>query len=398
MRYEYCVIGGGIVGLASALALLELRPGISLVLLEKEGELGRHQTGHNSGVVHSGVYYAPGSLKARLCREGSEWVRGFAADQGVPFETTGKLIVARSADEMKGLSDIAQRAGENGVAVERLGRHDIEALEPNITGAAAILVPSTAITDFIRLAEAMADKIRSLGGEIRLGAEVSAVRETSSAVAIRLADANTLQAGRLIACAGLQSDRIARLAGLQIDSAIVPFRGEYYALRVGRRAIIQRQIYPVPDPRYPFLGIHLTRMIDGEVRLGPNAVLAFARETYRRAGFSLSDLGDLFRFSGFGPMVRQHWQSGLGEMRRSMIRRLYLAECQSYCPGLTLEDLAGFRMGIRAQAVMPDGSLAHDFLVQSTNRMTHVLNAPSPAATSAMPIGRMIAKKAYAQA
>jgi L-2-hydroxyglutarate oxidase len=396
MGYDFCVIGGGIVGLATAMDLLARRPGASLLLLEKEAQLGMHQSGHNSGVIHAGVYYAPGSLKARLCRAGAEATRAFCRDHGIAFQTCGKLLVATSAAELARMDALQARAVENGLAVERLDADALHRREPNVAGLGALYVPDTGIVDYRRVCAAMAAQVRQAGGEIATGETVRAIDERPDGVRVD-SDGRTLHARRLVACAGLQSDRLARLAGLAVAHRIVPFRGEFYRLPPPRAGIVRHLIYPVPDPSLPFLGIHLTRTIDGGVTVGPNAVLGFAREDYRRLGFDAADVVENLRFPGFWRSLRAHLRPGLREMRDSLWRRGYLHQCQRYCPSLRLEDLGPHPAGIRAQAVLRDGSFVHDFLLVESPRMLHVCNAPSPAATSAIPIGQMIAARVLAR-
>jgi L-2-hydroxyglutarate oxidase len=390
--YDSCVIGGGIVGLATAMELLRQRPGSSLILLEKEDRLAMHQTGHNSGVIHSGIYYAPGSLKAELCRRGAAATKSFCAEHGIPFETCGKLLVATNAAEAARLEALAERARINQIEVERLDAAELKRREPNITGATALFVPITGIVDYKQVAMAMAGVIRTQGGEIACGARVDGIREYATGVEI-IAGERKCTAARLIACAGLQSDRLAKMAGLHIEYEIVPFRGEYYRLPESKNDIVRHLIYPVPDPDLPFLGIHLTRMIDGGVTVGPNAVLGFAREGYSRLSFSWRDVREFSAFPGFWKTMRAHLKSGIIEMRNSFWKCGYLEQCRKYCPSLTLSDLLPQEAGIRAQAVLRNGTLVHDFLFLKTGRMLHVCNAPSPAATSAIPMAEMIVKK-----
>ena len=397
MTHDFCVIGGGIVGLATALALLERQPGAKLVLIEKEEALALHQTGHNSGVIHSGIYYAPGSLKARLCREGAEATKAFCRQNGIPFEICGKLIVATNPLEMARMKVLEARAAENGIAIDVLDAAELREAEPSLVGLGALLVHSTGIVDYRRVCAGMADAIRRAGGEVRLGITVTGIRETAGEVVVS-GGGETWHAGRLIVCAGLQSDRLARLAGLDIKHRIVPFRGEYYVLPPSRSEIVGRLVYPVPDPDLPFLGVHITRMIDGRVTLGPNAVLGGAREGYPKLSASPRDTLDFALFPGFWKMARQHWRSAVGEMYRSVSRAGYLEECRKYCPSLTVADLQPYPAGIRAQAVDDQGKLIHDFLFLDTARSLHVCNAPSPAATSALPIGALIADRVLTQA
>lgn len=392
MIYDYCVIGGGIVGLAAAMDLLRKRPGASLILLEKEDRLAAHQTGHNSGVIHSGIYYAPGSLKAELCRRGAEATKDFCTEHGIPCEVCGKLLVATNAAESARLDALYERARINRIQVERLDSSELKKREPHIVGLAALFVPATGIVDYKKVAEAMGKVIRSAGGEIEFLTSVDSIRESASEVTIAAGERRWM-AQRLIVCAGLQSDRLARIAGLSIEHQIVPFRGEYFRLPESKNGIVRHLIYPVPDPDLPFLGIHLTRMIDGSVTVGPNAVLGFAREGYRRFSFCWRDVREYGGFAGFWKTMRRHLGSGVVEMRNSLWKRGYLEECRKYCPELMLGDLLPHEAGIRAQAVLRDGTLVHDFLFFQTERMLHVCNAPSPAATSAIPIGETIARK-----
>ena len=392
MRFDFCVIGGGIVGLATAMKLLERRPGASLVVLEKESRLGQHQTGHNSGVIHAGIYYTPGSLKAELCRRGSQATKDFCTEHGIPFEVCGKLLVATNALEAERMDALYERSRTNQIDVERLDAQELKRREPNIRGVGALFVAATGIVDYRLVCDAMGRVIRAAGGTIELGVEVSDIRETAQEVAVAAGD-RRWTAKRLVACAGLQSDRLARIAGMTIDHRIVPFRGEYYQLPPDKNEIVKSLIYPIPDPELPFLGIHLTRMIDGSVTVGPNAVLGFAREGYPKFSFNVRDVLDFASFPGFWKVVLKNRKSAMVETVNSLWKRGYLKQCQKYCPSLTLEDLGPYEAGIRAQAVMRDGTLVHDFLFVETDRMLHVGNAPSPAATSAIPIGEMIAEK-----
>ena len=392
MRYDFCVVGGGIVGLATALTLLQRRPGASLVVLEKESGLGRHQTGHNSGVIHAGIYYTPGSLKAELCRRGSQATKDFCTAHGIPFEVCGKLLVATNALEAERMDALYERSRTNKIDVERLDAQELNRREPNIRGVGALFIAATGIVDYRLVCEAMGRVIRAAGGTIELGAEVTGIRETAEEVEVTAGE-RRWTAQRLVACAGLQSDRLARIAGMKIDHRIVPFRGEYYQLPPDKNDIVKSLIYPIPDPDLPFLGIHLTRMIDGTVTVGPNAVLGFAREGYPKFSFSVRDILDFAAFPGFWKVVVKNRRSAVTETVNSLWKRGYLKQCQKYCPSLRLEDLGPYEAGIRAQAVMRDGTLVHDFLFVETDRMLHVGNAPSPAATSAIPIGEMIAEK-----
>ncbi len=392
MSIDFCVIGGGIVGLATAADLLERRPGASVVVVEKENSLAAHQTGHNSGVIHSGIYYEPGSLKATLCKAGAVATKRLAAEHGITVETCGKLLVATSMQELTRMDALAARAQVNGIEVERLDSAELSRREPAIVGMGALFVQETGIVDYGRIAEALADRIRAGGGEIRTGETVLGLSETTDGVTVDTT-ARSFSARWVAVCGGLQADRLARLAGITVDFQIVPFRGEYYRLPAARNDLIRSLIYPVPDPNLPFLGIHLTRTVDGAVTVGPNAVLGMAREGYPRGSFVRRDVAEYARFPGMWRVARRHWKIGAAEIRDSLFRRAYLARCRRYCPELTAADLLPEPSGIRAQAVLRDGTLVHDFLFAETDRMLHVCNAPSPAATSAMPIARHITER-----
>lgn len=393
MIYDFCVIGGGIVGLATARELTRAFPGAAVVLLEKEAALARHQTGHNSGVIHAGIYYKPGSLKATLCQQGAEATRQFCIEHGIPFETRGKLVVATSPLELSRLTDLHANARQNGIAVEAIDAPELKRREPHVHGLGALFVPASGIVDYRLVCEAMSDDLKRAGGTIDLAAKIEAIQEDGEGVTVS-DRGRSWRARRLIVCAGLQSDRLARLAGVEIDHQIVPFRGEYYEVSASRRDLVHHMIYPVPDPDLPFLGIHLTPMIDGSLTVGPNAVLGLAREDYRRLSVNVRDLATYLRFPGFWRMAARNWRSGLSEARNSLLKSRYLAECRKYCPSLAADDLVPREAGIRAQAVTRRGDLVHDFLFLSTPRMLHVGNAPSPAATSAIPIARMIVGQA----
>ena len=392
MIYDFAIVGGGIVGLAAAREILRARPGATIIILEKESAVARHQTGHNSGVIHAGIYYAPGSLKARFCREGAAATKAFCAEQGIKVENCGKLLVATNDRELAQMEALFERAKQNGIAAERIDAAGLRRLEPNITGTGALRVASTAIVDYKLVAAAFAQIAAEKGANLQLGTEIVAIREDPDAIEVSTVH-QTWRARFLIVCAGLQSDRLAKLAGLKIDHRIVPFRGEFYTLPQSRTGLITHLIYPIPDPSLPFVGIHLTRTIDGRIIVGPNAVLGFAREGYKKLSFRPQDVIDYLAFPGFWQVARTHFASGVEEMRNSFWKRGYLAQCRKYCPGLSLADLQPGLTGIRAQAVLRDGTLVHDFLFAETARMLHVCNAPSPAATSAIPIARMIAEK-----
>ncbi|WP_274630799.1 L-2-hydroxyglutarate oxidase [Arvimicrobium flavum] len=390
MKFDFCVIGGGIVGLSTACALVDRFPGRSILLLEKEEKVAIHQTSHNSGVIHAGIYYKAGSLKARFCREGAIALHQFCTENEIPFETRGKLVVATRQEEVDRLPALQRNAAENQIDSRLLDAGELRSREPNIAGLAALLVPDSGIVDYSRVAEALAARFIAAGGAIETGARIHGLRETTDSVVISGA-ARNWEARQLVACAGLQSDRLARLAGLDPKGRIVPFRGEYYLLPRSRSDVVHHMIYPVPDPNLPFLGIHLTPTIGGDMTVGPNAVLGFAREGYKRRSFTPSDALEIIGHAGLWRLARKHWRSGLAEMANSLSRTRYLQECRRYCPSLNIDDLLPKEAGIRAQFVTDEGELFHDFLFLRTRRMLHVCNAPSPAATSSLPIGVYIA-------
>ena len=392
MIYDYCIIGGGIVGLATAMALLERQPGASLLILEKEAVLAQHQTGHNSGVIHAGIYYAPGSLKADLCKRGAEATKAFCTEHRIKFDVCGKLLVASTPLEVSRMHALYERSKQNGLKVEQLDAAELRRREPNIVGLGGLFLDATGIVDYRQVCQAMARVIEAAGGEIRLQTSVSAISESADSVTISSLD-QVWEARQLVACAGLQSDRLAKLAGVKIDHQIIPFRGEYYRLPASRNEIVNHLIYPIPDPELPFLGVHLTRMIDGSVTVGPNAVLGLGRENYRKFSINWRDVAEYASFPGFWKTIWNNLGSGTTEMKNSLFKRGYLEQCRKYCPSLEVDDLLPYEAGIRAQAVMRDGTLVHDFLFAETPRMVHVCNAPSPTATSAIPIGQMIAEK-----
>ena len=397
MIYDHCVIGGGIVGMASAMALLRRRPGSSVLVLEKETDLARHQTGHNSGVVHSGIYYQPGSLKAELSRKGAVATKEFCAEHGLPVKELGKLLVATDERDARRMEDLVERAAANKIEARRISAAELREMEPEVAGVGALLVPITASVDYVAITRTMRDVVVQAGGRVELGQTVTGIAESGDQVAITT-PGTTWRARRMVVCGGLQADRLARLAGLTAAARIVPVRGEYYQLPRERSGIVERLIYPVPDPTLPFLGVHLTPMVDGRVTVGPNAVLGLAREGYRKGSVDRRDVRDIVTFPGFWRLARGQVRTGAIEMRNSLFKRGYLAAARRYCPSLQLSDLLPYEAGIRAQAVLADGTMVHDFLLEETARSLHVLNAPSPAATSAIPIGEMIADRALATA
>lgn len=391
---DIAIIGGGIVGIATALRLQTDFPGLDILVLEKETALARHQTGHNSGVIHAGIYYAPGSLKAEFCRRGLAATVAFCREHGLPYEQCGKLLVATTEEELARMEALYERATRNEIHLTRLSRQELTEAEPHISGLGALLSPETGIADYPAIVTKMAELFTAAGGEIRYGAKVAGISEGANGVTLRLSAGEQINARRLIVCAGLGADRLASMCGLGGDFAIVPFKGEYYRLAPRHDQIVTHLIYPIPDPALPFLGIHLTRMIGGYVTVGPNAVLSLARESYTKFGFNLGDIVDMARFPGFWKTILANLGSGLDEMANSAFRSRYLRACQKYCPTLELSDLIPHPPGIRAQAVMRDGSLVHDFLIRQTERTIHICNAPSPAATSALPIAELIGKLA----
>lgn len=397
MTHDYLIIGGGILGLATAHRLRARHPDASIALVEKEGGYARHQTGHNSGVIHAGVYYAPGGLKAVLCKAGAEAVKDFCRSRDIPFEVPGKLIVATDAAEMARMAALELRARENGLAPRRLGAEELAEIEPNIRGLGALRFATSGIVSYARICEVLAAELAASGVDLHLDARVRAIREDAAGVSVETARAS-FRARRLVACAGLQADRVARMAGLAPEVRIVPFRGEYYALPEEKSDIVRHLIYPVPDPALPFLGIHLTPMIDGRITLGPNAVLGLAREGYAKGSVSLPDLWAMLNHRGFWPLIGRNLRTGLTEMRNSLWRRGYLEACRKYCPSLELSDLRPYPAGIRAQAVTRDGQMVQDFAFGQGARMLHVLNAPSPAATSSFAIADMLVERLKAMA
>lgn len=391
-KYDYAIIGAGIVGLCTAYALIQKNPKAKIVILEKEMTPGFHQTGHNSGVIHAGIYYAPGSLKAILCRQGLDETKEFCSKYNIPFQECGKLIVATNDIELDRIYDLHKRGTDNDLLLHMISSTALHTMEPNINGLEAVLSPETAIVDYKLIAQRLADILCDAGVEIKFAEEIKEIHEDANWVKVSTKNSQYISE-KLIVCGGLQSDRLAIISGLDIDFKIIPFRGEYFRLKPADNNIVSHLIYPAPDPQLPFLGVHLTRMIGGYVTVGPNAVLGFAREGYNKFTFNIKDTLDYVGYKGFWSLMLKYKSHAIHELKGSLSKVSYLKECQKYCPKLKLDDLLPYRAGIRAQAVKDDGTPIHDFVFIETERMLHVCNAPSPAATSALPIGRMIADK-----
>ncbi|HVR27633.1 MAG TPA: L-2-hydroxyglutarate oxidase [Candidatus Polarisedimenticolia bacterium] len=389
-RYKVIIVGGGIVGLAVALEITQRFPRARLLLLEKENRVGRHQSGHNSGVIHSGVYYKPGSLKAKLCVTGAAAMVEFCREHNIPHQICGKVIVATQEEEFPRLEELRRRGEANGLTgLQSIGPEELRQFEPHATGLRALVVPSTGITDYAAVCDKYAELISNRGGTILTSHAVLALRRTADEIVVET-NGGAFSATSLINCAGLFSDRISRMAGDDPQVMIVPFRGEYYDLIPERSSLVRGLIYPVPDPRFPFLGVHFTRRINGSVDAGPNAVLAFRREGYRRTDFDLRDLASSLAFPGFWRMGAKNWRSGLDEFHRSFSKSAFVHALQRLVPDVHKADLIPGGAGVRAQAVTREGALVDDFQFVPSGRMLHVLNVPSPAATASLMIGRTI--------
>ncbi len=388
-KNDFIIVGAGIVGLSIATRLQQLHPRAQLTIIEKENDVAAHQSGHNSGVIHAGVYYEPGSLKARLCRSGLVDTIAFCRAHDIPFRQCGKLIVATNARERERLLRLHERARSNGVECHRITGRELTELEPKISGIAALKVVESGIVDYAKICRKLFELLGENGAVFKMNAEVMGIRESSDFVDVETTT-GAVSGKHLIACAGLQSDRVARLAGLTADFAIVPFRGDFFRLDAKRADIVKHLIYPVPDPALPFLGVHLTPTIDGGMTVGPSAMLALHREAYRKFAVSVSDVSDMIRYRGLWRLLLRFPHAGVSEFVHTVSRRAYLTAIRKYCPTLGLPDLVTHQCGIRAQAVSPDGYLIHDFIIKRTNRTTHVCNAPSPAATAARPIAEFV--------
>lgn len=394
--YDYIVVGGGIVGVSTAWQLQLRYPDKSILLIEKEQGFSCHQTGHNSGVIHAGVYYAPGSLKAEFCKAGVAATTQFCAEHNIPVENCGKLLVATNPLEVERMQALYQRCLENGLDVELIDQNELKTREPNIVGLGAIAVSTTSIVSYRRVTEKMAQVFVEAGGEVALETEVTGLYESLQCVVVsakRKDQVISFDGKFLVVCSGLMADRMTKLMGIETDFQIVPYRGEYYRLPKKYNDIVNHLIYPIPDPDLPFLGVHLTRMIDGSVTVGPNAVQGWKREGYGKINFSLRDVLDMLSFPGFWKVSAKHLKTGLIETKNSWWKPGYLKLVNKYCPQIKVEDLEPYPAGIRAQAVLKDGTLVHDFLFAESPRSLHVCNAPSPAATSAIPIGGYICDK-----
>src|SRR6266516_1289100 len=393
-KADLAVIGGGIVGLATSLQLLRRRPQLRLVVLEREPEVAMHQSGHNSGVVHAGLYYKPGSLKARLCRAGKAELEAYCAEHDIPLRRIGKVVVALDEGEVPRLHDLFERGTANGVqGLEEIGPERIKEIEPHAAGIRGLWSPETAIVDFKAVALAYAREVRGLGGTIETGRAVTAMEQRDSEVVLSTTQ-GPLVASHVVACAGLQADRVGAMTADPAPERIIPFRGDYYTLLPEARDLVRGLIYPVPDPRFPFLGVHFTRRIDGEVWAGPNAVLAFAMEGYRRRDISVRDLAGVLAYRGFIRLALRYWRTGLAEFWRDLSKRAFVGELRRYLPELRADQVTFGPSGVRAQALDPDGALVDDFRLGGSDRVLHVRNAPSPAATASLAIGGEVADRA----
>jgi L-2-hydroxyglutarate oxidase LhgO len=393
-RYDVIIIGGGVVGLAVALEITRRFPRQRLLLIEKEDRVARHQSGHNSGVIHSGIYYKPGSLKARLCVTGAAEMVDFCREHGIPHNVCGKVIVATKREELPRLEELRRRGETNGLRGLRLiGSQELREIEPHANGIQALVVPSTGVTDYALVCEKYAELISAAGGLILLSAGAKGIRRTPNEIVVET-PRGAFATAALMNCAGLHSDRISRMAGNDPGIIVVPFRGEYYDLVPERASLVRALIYPVPDPKFPFLGVHFTRRISGKVDAGPNAVLALAREGYRHSDISVGDLASSLAFSGFWRMARKHWRHGMGEWHRSLSKSAFVRALQQLLPEIQDKDLVRGGSGVRAQVLKPDGALVDDFQFVISGKVLHVLNVPSPAATASLAISKAIVDQA----
>lgn len=390
--YDFVIIGGGIIGLSTAVQLITAYPAAKIALLEKEEGLARHQSGHNSGVIHAGVYYRPGSMKARFCRAGNAMIRQFCEDNNIRYDIRGKVLVATTPLEITRLRQLWERATVNGLCCEWMNAEQLREREPNIVGCGGVFIPDSGIVDYAEITRAMARLFCQAGGEIFCQVQVQGLSENLKGVLVNTSS-GSFETRYLVSCAGLMADRLVRMLDVEPGFIVCPFRGEYFRLAPQHSQIVNHLIYPVPDPAMPFLGVHLMHTIGGEVTIGPNAVLAFKREGYRRRDFSLKDMLELARAPGIRQVLLHHLGRGIGEMKNSLCMQSYLQEVRKYCPSLTREDLLPYPSGVRAQAISLQGRIVDDFLFVTTGRTIHVCNAPSPAATSAIPIGQHVVGK-----
>ncbi|EEY71858.1 hypothetical dehydrogenase [Grimontia hollisae CIP 101886] len=386
---DYLIIGAGIIGLSVANEIQQRKPNARVVVVEKESLPAAHQTGRNSGVIHAGIYYTPGSLKAQFCQEGNQTIKAFCREHDIPFEECGKLLVATNDIELERMEALKVRATDNALTFDVLDANQLQAKEPQIRGVGAIFVPSTGIVSYRQICETLSSMIKTRGGDVFFNHAIEYIQASKEGLTL-VAGEQTFHAGKLISCAGIMSDRIVELLGDKPNFQMVPFRGDYFQLPAKHNRIISSLIYPIPDPSLPFLGVHLTKMIDGSVTVGPNAVLNLARQGYSRFAFSPKDVADMLQYAGFYHVIRRHFRSAVKELRNGLWKTGYLKEIQKYCPSLTNEDLLAYPPGIRAQAVYPNGDLVDDFLFHQTKHALVVCNAPSPAATSCFPIARYI--------
>ncbi len=393
MKYDIIVVGAGIVGLASAYQLLKINPRLKLLILEKESSVAQHQTGHNSGVIHSGIYYKPGSLKAKNCRAGYQMLIEFCDQENIKYEICGKLIVATSEKELISLNKLYERGIENGlIDIKKLTGEQLKEYEPHVNGIAGIYVPYTGIIDFRLVAEILLEKVRANDGEILFNEKVIKIELQNDSVSVITLN-KSYEAKYLVTCAGLFSDRLARMTNKGLTLRIIPFRGEYYRIRDEKKYIVKNLIYPVPDPEFPFLGVHFTRMIDGKVEAGPNAVLAFKREGYKKSDINLYDIVEIFGWRGFRQVMKKYYKMGLEEFKRSFSKKLFVESLQKLIPEIKEDDLIDGGSGVRAQACDINGDLVDDFYFVEDRNVLHVCNAPSPAATASLSIGKYIAEK-----
>ncbi len=392
MKYDIVIIGGGIVGLASAYSILKKKPGTKLLLVEKENALAQHQTGNNSGVIHSGIYYKPGSLKAKNCIDGYHMLLDFANENNIPYDLCGKIIVATMAEEIPRLEALHQRGVENGLeGLKWIDKEQIKEYEPHCAGIKALWVPQTGIIDYTLVSEKYAEQVRHMGGEIIVNCKVNAINKTGNEAEI-ITSAGNFSGLQIINCAGLYSDKVAEMSQGSIDTRIIPFRGEYFLIKPEKRTLVKNLIYPVPDPAFPFLGVHFTRMMNGNVEAGPNAVLALRREGYKKTDIHLGELWDTISWPGFRKVSAKYWQTGMGEMWRSFSKAAFTKALQRLIPEIVEDDLIPTHAGVRAQACDRSGGLLDDFKIIRDNNVINILNAPSPAATSSLSIGKSISE------